>query len=54
MSSKGAGRDVHAEHEALFGAAMSRDIGAATKLLTDHIRATLTVYEAMCWAKKGK
>jgi len=54
MSSKAVGRDVHAEHEALFRAAMSRDIGAATKLLTDHIRATLAVYEGMCYAKKGK
>jgi DNA-binding GntR family transcriptional regulator len=34
-------RDVHAEHQALFDAAMARDADRATTILTEHIMRTL-------------
>lgn len=34
-------RDVHAEHQALFDAALARDADRATSILTDHILRTL-------------
>jgi DNA-binding GntR family transcriptional regulator len=34
-------RDVHAEHQALFDAAMARDVDCATTILTEHIMRTL-------------
>ena len=34
-------RDVHAEHQALFDAALARDTGRATTILTVHILRTL-------------
>lgn len=37
-------RDVHAEHEAIFAAAMARDEDAACDILTKHIRYNLDFY----------
>lgn len=48
MNIKGSTRNVHAEHDALFRAAMSRDSASASKILAQHIRTTLKSYEDMC------
>ena len=40
-------RDVHAEHVAIFEAAMARDVEAAGALIEGHIRATLGVMQTV-------
>ncbi len=40
-------RDVHAEHQALFDAALSRDASLAASILRDHILRTLNAIEHM-------
>ena len=40
-------RDIHAEHQALFDAAMDRDVTRATSILTEHILRTLDAVKRM-------
>jgi DNA-binding GntR family transcriptional regulator len=50
-------RDVHAEHQALFEAAMDRDGTRATSILTEHILRTLDAVKRMpadFFSSKGK